>query len=117
MKESILEQSFRINFKRKLERAGFIYKTQQTIEPHLFRYDVKLTRGNGARTIYIELDGHGMGHTSVKARERDARKGNIPIMLGYEFYRLSTAHFRKGLPTNYAHELVEFICTGELKCT
>ncbi len=105
--ESILEQSFRINFQKRFESAGFTFQTQQKIPPHLLKYDVKLQKG--FRTIYIELDGHGMGHTSVKARERDARKGNLAVQTGAEFYRLSTKHFNRGLPANYTHELVDWI--------
>ena len=108
MKKSDLEICFDLNFKKPLQKAGFKYETQKTIPGERFEYDVRLTRGE--TKILIELDGNGMGHTSVKSRERDARKGNHAVMSGYLFFRLTGKHFRtvKGVrvPENYAHELI-----------
>lgn len=119
MKKSILEESFRMNFQEKLERAGLGFQTQAKAKDLFpgkkvpaYKYDVALLGPVGKRRVLIELDGNGYGHSSVKNKARDAHKGNLAIMHGYEFYRLTTKHFQRGLPTNYVHELVDFICGG-----
>lgn len=110
VKKSILEESFKLNFESRLTRAGFVFREQVKLPPARYVYDVYLEHKRTARRIYIEIDGHGFGHSSVASKKRDAEKGNLAIFSGAEFYRLTTAHFRRGLPTNYAHELVDRIC-------
>lgn len=110
---SELEISFEINFARKLKRAGFTVETQYEIPGHLFKYDFRFCR-RGVE-ILLEIDGNGRGHTTVAARERDARKGNLAIQKGFLFFRLTGKHFQRGLPTNYVHELVDWIIARKVE--
>lgn len=109
MKKSELEECFELTFRKRLTRAGFKFQTEQKIKPAAFRYDVKLTRG--PVVAYIELDGHGFGHSSAAAKKRDAEKGNLAVLSGGLFFRLTTSHFRKlkgvRVPGEYAHKLID----------
>lgn len=115
-KRSELEISFEINFAKKLKRAGFTVETQYEIPGHLFKYDFRFCRCRTPFGVYdeilLEIDGNGRGHTTVAARERDARKGNVAVQSGFQFFRLTGKHFQRGLPTNYVHELVDWIIKG-----
>jgi len=113
-KRSELEVSFEINFAKKLKRAGFTVETQYEIPGHLFKYDFRFFRRK-RENILLEIDGNGRGHTTVAARERDARKGNAAVQNGFQFFRLTGKHFQRGLPTNYVHELVDWIIKGGRK--
>lgn len=129
MKASVLEKAFEKAFKKNLEAAGFTFETQKKIDGALFRYDVYLERKiffektllSIFEKILIEIDGHGLGHSSVASLERDARKQNHAVLNGYKFFRLTTKHFKKKqknkkitrIPGEYAEELVRMIIHGQ----
>lgn len=115
MKKSELEHCFEINFAKKLIGSKFTFRSEVVLPGARYRYDFVFDRGPGER-FTLEIDGHGMGHTTVSAKARDAEKSNHSLFLGYKPLRLTTKHFRRVqkvlVPTNYAHDLIADICKG-----
>lgn len=118
-KKSVLEIAFERHFKKKLIAAGYAFKTQKKIPGRQFRYDVYLYKAgrrfsSPATKILIEIDGHGLGHSSVMSLKRDAEKGNHAIFNGYLFFRLTTKHFptkkKRRIPNKYAIDFIDRIC-------
>lgn len=104
-KQSCLELAFEANFRTRLERAGWRYETQYTLPGERYVYDVLLVRGR--HRVLIEIDGNGLGHSSVMARARDAQKANHAILSGYLFFRVTTKHFVTRKKTVQAGEYCE----------
>jgi len=116
LKKSELEQCFEINFVPLLKKHGFDVQSEVVLAGARYRYDYRFEKPGHSAKFVLEIDGNGMGHSSVAAKARDAEKSNHALWLGYRPLRLTTKHFRRVqkvlVPADYAHNLIDDVVKG-----